>query len=146
MIRKKEPADLDRLMEIWLAANLQAHSFVAADYWQSNLALVRQMLPQAEVYVYAEDSSQEILGFVGLDGEYIAGIFVDFSVRSQGIGKKLLDFIKAAHTRLTLRVYQQNERAVQFYQREKFQIVEKSVDTETGVPELQMQWLAENVK
>ena len=137
---------MDRLMEIWLAANLQAHSFVAADYWQSNLVLVRQMLPQAEVYVYTEDSSQEILGFVGLDGDYIAGIFVDFSARSQGIGKKLLDFIKAAHTRLTLRVYQQNERAVQFYQREKIQIVEKSVDTETGVPELQMQWLAENVK
>ena len=133
-------------MEIWLAANLQAHSFVAADYWQSNLALVRQMLPQAEVDVYTEDSSQEILGCVGLDGDSIAGIFVAFSARSQGIGKKLLDFIKAAHTRLTLRVYQQNERAVQFYQREKFQIVEKSVDTETGVPELQMQWLAENVK
>ena len=133
-------------MEIWLAANLQAHSFVAADYWQSNLVLVRQMLPQAEVYVYTEDSSQEILGFVGVDGDYIAGIFVDFRARSQGIGKKLLDFIKAAHTRLTLRVYQQNERSVQFYQREKFQVVAKSVDTETGVPELQMQWLAENVK
>ncbi|MCX4265620.1 MAG: SDR family oxidoreductase, partial [Firmicutes bacterium] len=80
-LRKMEPADLDRLMEIWLAANLQAHSFVAADYWQSNLALVRQMLPQAEVYVYAEDSSQEILGFVGVDGDYIAGIFVDFRAR-----------------------------------------------------------------
>ena len=137
---------MDRLKEIWLAANLQAHSFVAADYWQSNLALVRQMLPQAEVYVYAEDSSQEILGFVGVDGDYIAGIFVDFRARSQGIGKKLLDFIKAAHTCLTLRVYAQNERAVQFYQREKFQVVAKSVDTETGVPELQMQWLAENLK
>lgn len=30
MVRPFAPADLDRIMEIWLAANLQAHCFVPA--------------------------------------------------------------------------------------------------------------------
>ena len=31
MVRPFAPADLDRIMEIWLAANLQAHCFVPAE-------------------------------------------------------------------------------------------------------------------
>lgn len=141
-----QPSDLAQVLEIWLAANLQAHGFVPAAYWQGNLPAVRQMLPQAEVYVYVEENRRHIQGFVGLEADYIAGIFVEAGARSQGIGKKLLDFLKSGRNRLTLRVYQQNERAVQFYQREKFQIVETAVEAETGAPEFQMQWLAENFK
>lgn len=141
-----QPSDLTQVLEIWLAANLQAHSFVPAAYWQGNLPAVRQMLPQAEVYVFADDNGQHVQGFVGLDADYIAGIFVEAGARSQGIGKRLLDFLKSGRNRLTLRVYQQNERAVRFYQREKFQIVAAAVEAETGAPEFQMQWLAENFK
>lgn len=135
-----QPADLDRLMAIWLTANLEAHSFIAADYWQDNLAAVRQMIPQAEVYVYQRH--EEILGFIGLADDYIAGIFVDRQARGQGIGKQLLEHVKTSHGRLTLQVYQQNIRAVQFYQRENFQIHAKQLDEHTGVPELEMLWQA----
>lgn len=46
-----------------------AHSFIPTEYWKANQALVRELLPQAEVYVYEKNG--EILGFAGLDGEYI---------------------------------------------------------------------------
>lgn len=69
MIRALQPADLDSVCALWLAANLQAHSFIPAEYWKANQALVRKLLPQAEAYVY--EKGGEILGFAGLDGEYI---------------------------------------------------------------------------
>ena len=47
MIRTYQPADLDRLMQLWLQGNLQAHPFVPASYWEENAADVRRQLPQA---------------------------------------------------------------------------------------------------
>lgn len=47
------------------------------------------MLSQAEVYIYEND--QKIQGFIGLNDEYIEGIFVSDEMQSQGIGKILIN-------------------------------------------------------
>ena len=36
MIRAFQPADLDRAADLWLAAKLQAHDFIAPEYWKGN--------------------------------------------------------------------------------------------------------------
>ena len=138
MIRVFQPADLDQVAEIWLAANLQAHNFIAPEYWRSNQALVKELLLQAETYVY--EKGGEILGFAGLDGEYIEGIFVVEKARSQGIGKSLLDFLKAKKPELYLNVYQKNTRAIRFYEREGFQIQSEGLDESTGEKDYTMVW------
>lgn len=138
MIRKLNVTDLDRVMEIWLDSNIEAHDFVARDYWEKNAPTVREQLLQAEVYVF--ESYGDILGFVGLQDDYLAGIFVDKNFRSEGVGKELLDFVKAVHTKLTLGVYEKNPRAVRFYEREGFTVKSKSRDGETGEVEYTMTW------
>lgn len=50
-------------------------------------------------------------------GDDIEGIFVSDEMQSQGIGKALVDFIKAQKTKLRLNVYQKNMRATHFYQK-----------------------------
>lgn len=138
MIRELQPADLDRVADLWLAANLQAHGFIAPEYWKDNQAMVKELLLQAEVYVYEKDG--EILGFAGLDGEYIEGIFVAGEVRSHGIGKSLLDFLKTKKAGLCLNVYQKNTRAIRFYEREGFQIQSEGLDEATGEKDYVMVW------
>mgnify|MGYP004466299029 FL=1 len=138
MIRRLQKADIDRGMALWLDANLKAHDFVPAAYWRSNFELVKEMLPQAEIYVY-EDAG-EIQGFVGLTGEYIEGIFVSGEMQSQGIGKRLLDHMKAIKDTLYLSVYQKNTRAIRFYQREGFVIQHEGWDESTGEKEYEMKW------
>lgn len=59
---------------------------------ENNIDLVKEMLPQAEVYVYENDC--QIEGFIGLNDEYVEGIFVRDEMQSQGIGKLLLNFVK----------------------------------------------------
>lgn len=75
MIRKMQTADIDRIAEIWLDTNLKAHDFIPSEYWKGNYGAVREMISQAEVYVYIDENKNEIQGFIGLDEEYIAGIF-----------------------------------------------------------------------
>lgn len=176
MIRSMQTNDIDRVAEIWLDTNIRAHDFISAEYWKGNLEAVRKMLPQAEVYVYEAErrdgvsggeeyrGSSGIQGFIGLDGDYIAGIFVCHEAQSGGIGKQLLDAAKAAAVRkaaeaktgreaaeartgreaarpvLTLHVYQRNLRAVRFYEREGFRVRREGIDEATGEKEYSMIW------
>lgn len=138
MIRRLQEADIDRVMDLWLDTNLKTHDFVPAAYWRSNFEPVKEMLPRAEVYVY--ESAGKIQGFVGLTGEYIEGIFVSGEMQSQGIGKRLLDHMKAIKDTLHLSVYQKNTRAIRFYQREGFVIQHEGLDECTGEKEYVMLW------
>lgn len=138
MIRKFQAGDLDRVMSIWLSANLEAHSFVDPEYWRRNFDAVKTMIPRAEVYV--SEGENGIDGFIGVVDDYIAGIFVDASARAAGIGSQLLDRAKQSRMSLRLSVYQKNEPAVAFYRKRGFQIDKESVDPETGETEYTMLW------
>ncbi len=83
MVRDYRPSDLDRILKIWLQANIQAHDFIDRSYWEENSGLVRQLLPQARVFVWEQGG--EIQGFAGIVEENIEGIFVSEQYRSKGI-------------------------------------------------------------
>ena len=138
MIRKLQKADINRVADIWLKTNLKVHFFISEQYWISNYEFVKEMLPQAEVYVYEDDKM--IQGFIGVSDEYIEGIFVSDEMQSRGIGKILLDYIKDKKDRLQLKVYQKNVRAMSFYQREGFTIQSEEMDEFTGEKEYVMNW------
>lgn len=120
MIRKMEEKDISDVLQIWLETNIKAHSFIDKEYWTGNYEMVKQILPEAEVYVYEEEKNGQIDGFIGINDQYIEGLFVKESVQSNGIGKQLLDYAKNRKTELRLGVYQKNVRAVQFLSERKF--------------------------
>ena len=138
MIRKLQKADINRAADIWLKTNLKAHFFIPEQYWISNYEFVKELLPQAEVYVYEDDKM--IQGFIGINDEYIEGIFVSDEMQSRGIGKMLLDYIKDKKDRLQLKVYQKNVGAMSFYQREGFTIQSEEMDEFTREKEYVMNW------
>ena len=118
--------------------NIKAHNFIPAEYWKSNFRSVKEALLLAEVYVYEYDT--EIQGFIGLNDEYMEGIFVRDEMQSQGIGKLLLNFVKEKKMKLYLNVYQKNTRAIHFYQREGFEIQREGLDEVTGEKDYVMVW------
>lgn len=140
MIRAFEEADTERVMQIWLSGNLEAHTFVPAVYWTSNYEMVKEQIAQSEVYVLEADG--KIQGFIGIADGYIAGVFVDGSYRSKGAGKQLLDYAKERYKALTLSVYRENERAAAFYRREGFTVRAEGAD-EYGNAEYTMAWTKE---
>ena len=140
MVRKFETQDLDAVMQIWLRGNLNAHAFIAASFWTEHFEMVRDLLPQAELYVHEDAGTRQIDGFIGLTENHIEGIFVAKAARSKGIGKALLDHVKPLKPRLTLGVYQKNERALAFYRREQFAVHSEGIDEDTNEAEIQMLW------
>ena len=140
MIRNMRELDLEQVMKIWLGGNSQAHRFIDRAYWEMKFEPVREAVRKAEVYVFEEKGKVE--GFIGLDGEYVSGIFVAEEARSRGVGRDLLNHVKALRPALSLNVYEKNERGVRFYQREGFVIQEQDTDPETGESEFVMRWEA----
>ena len=140
MIRRLGEGDLKAVAAIWLDANREAHDFIPASYWLGHFEEVRTALAQAEVWVFEAEARAEISGFIGLQEDYIAGIFVRREARSGGVGRQLLDHVKADRRQLRLQVYRKNSRAAGFYRREGFRVLEEGVDPGTGEAELLMEW------
>lgn len=138
MIRQFEMKDTKRVMQIWLEVNMEIHSFVSGDYWQSHYRIVQEQLMRADIYVYEQNC--EIQGFVGMQDDYLAGIFVDKSCRSLGIGKALLECVKKKYDSFSLNVYQKNRRAVDFYLREGLSVVSEGIDEDTAEADYTMAW------
>ena len=140
MIRKFKYSDLDFVSEIWLDTNIKAHNFIEKEYFISNLEEVKKAFLDAEIYVYENDKTKEIQGFIGLIGNYIAGIFVKYGCQSKGIGKNLLDYTKTIKSSINLKVYKKNNRGIKFYLREGFSIKSEDLDDFTKEVELNMAW------
>lgn len=138
MIRKLKETDISQVADIWLDTNIKAHDFIPAQYWRNNFDAVKELFKQAEIYVY--EDGKNIQGFIGLNKDYIEGIFVTGKAQSHGIGRLLLDFVKDRKKELHLSVYQKNMRAVRFYQREGFEIQCEHLDENTGEKDYLMIW------
>lgn len=140
MIRTFSENDLFSVMQIWLDTNIKAHSFISQNYWIENYENVKNILPQAEIYVYEDDNTNQIDGFLGLTNAYIEGLFVREAIQSKGIGKQLLNYAKEIKSSLRLSVYQKNARAISFYKREQFVICSENNDERTNEKEFIMTW------
>ena len=138
MIRKFKKEDIDEVMEIWKNENIRTHNFISKEYWKNNYEYVKDILPNADIDVYLLD--EHIVGFIGVDNDYIEGIFVDTNNQHNGIGTSLLNKIKEEKEKLTLSVYKKNINAIKFYKKNGFIITGESIDKNTDEIEYTMTW------
>ena len=137
-LNEDDEKTLDSLLAIWLEGNLQAHSFISKNYWLDNQVGVREGLAQARIFVKETDG--KAVGFLGLVEEAIAGLFVKEQFQKQGIGEALIQRVKDEKKILTLTVYENNQGALLFYERQGFRRVRSQIDPETQQREWLMRW------
>lgn len=138
MIRKFKKNDINDIMQIWKKGNIKAHKFISKEYWEKNYDYVKEVIPNAEIYVYVIE--EKIVGFIGVNNNYIEGVFVDTSNQCQGIGTSLLNKLKESRDILTLSVYRKNTSAINFYKKHDFMIKSENIDKDTGEIEYTMIW------
>ena len=140
MIRKFRDEDTVKVMTIWTKGNFQAHSFIDKDYWLLNFNKVKdEYLKKANTYVYVEDDT--IKGVISvLDNYYIGALFVRQEYKRQGIGRKLLNYVKERYDKLELNVYEKNMDAILFYVSQGFVNQKIQIDEKTNEKEYVMDW------
>ena len=80
-----------------------------------------------------------IKGFISvIDKEFIGALFVDNNYQGLGIGSKLIRYVDSIYDELTLTVYKENSRAVNFYKSIGFNILDEQINDDTGSIEYYM--------
>lgn len=139
MIRPATPADTAAIIDIWLAASRQAHDFIPYEFWQDRAEDMEKLyLPQAESHVIAQHG--QISAFLSLVDHHLAALFVRPERQGEGLGRRLMAHAQELRPQLSLCVYSQNARAVQFYRAAGFRVLEERLDPQTRHPELLMHW------
>ena len=140
--RPAEPEETELLVRIQSSVEREAQQFLPASYFAEKAETVRDEIQTGDVYVIGgeTDGAENVLGFIGLQDDCIAGFFIDRAFQSQGLGKRLLDFVKERYGSLKLDVFAKNEGAVRFYTREGFTIQSSATDPETGEQIYTMAW------
>ena len=138
MIRKFEKNDINPVMQIWKNENIKAHKFISKEYWKNNYNYVKEILPNAEIYVYV--LKENIVGFIGINENYIEGIFIETNNQCNGKGTSQLNKVKENRDNLTLSVYKKNINAINFYKKNDFIITSENIDKDTAEIEYTMTW------
>jgi putative acetyltransferase len=139
MIRPATEEDIPQLVDIWLRASQLAHDFIPAEFWQRRAHdMATRYLPGAETHVLELGGS--VIGFAALNGDHLEALFIDPDYQRFGHGTHLMAHAMACRERITLCVYSRNVRAVSFYRRLGFQVVEDRLEPASGESETLMAW------
>jgi putative acetyltransferase len=137
MIRKRKEKDNDAIIDIWYESSNQAHPFLETVYVEKvKNDLKNIFIPKTETWVYEEN--EFVVGFISMLFNEIGGLFVLPNSQSQGIGTKLIDFIKGFHTELEVEVFEKNYIGRAFYEKYGFVIIKKYFHTESKNEMLRM--------
>ena len=85
MIRKYRAEDVDKVLDIWLRASVQSHSFVKEEYWQKMVPVIKKYyLPNTDSFVF--EDKHKIKAFMSIiDDKHIGALFVDPVYQNQKI-------------------------------------------------------------
>ena len=135
MIRQLQNKDIDKIMEIWLESTIDAHKFISKEYWNENYNIVKDMyIPMSKTFIY--EDNDDIRGFISIiNNDFIGALFVEKNYQSQGIGKSLIDYAKNLYDNLSLAVYKENEKALEFYKKMGFKIISENINEDTNCVE-----------
>lgn len=137
MIRKFKNTDIDQVINIWLKASIAAHDFIDKSFWQSKINDMKYVyLPAAETYIYEENNI--IKGFLSLQKNILAALFVSPDFQGAGIGTELIKKAQSIRNNLNLTVYKENIKSIAFYKKNGFEIEKEQIDPHTGHLELVM--------
>jgi len=136
---------MEPVLQIWLQASFQAHSFIPAAFWKSQVEAMRTTyIPASDTYVYEKEG--DVVGFYSVYEDRLAAPFVMPNEQGQGLGQQLLNHAKTQKDHLLLSVYKENQKSFGFYLAQGFHREHEQTDDHTGHPEYIMRWTAKSVK
>ena len=157
-IRQATACDHAALADLWRRSVEATHYFLSSGEVERLFHDVRNTyLPGVEILWVAElapcgqtapaqhAAGISLAGFIGCNGAQVEMLFVEPRCFRHGVGRALLEHVRALHPRLTLDVNEQNPQALAFYERQGFKVVGRSALDGQGnpYPLLHMEWQGE---
>lgn len=139
-IKKLEKSQRYDVLDLWLRCMMQDNPFLEDNFWQVHYDKVKNdYLVGSDTYIYMMDG--QIAGFICVTNQnYIRGLFVDPKFRQQGIGGKLIKYVKGLFSMLHVKIYMKNRTMVKFATQMSFVIDGAEMQRETGEIQYNFIW------
>ncbi|WP_446423725.1 GNAT family N-acetyltransferase [Mailhella sp.] len=134
MIRPFLQSDTDEVAALWLRALRASHAFLPPSFWGRLEQDIRTLyLPMSdETVLHIDDAAGRIDAFIAFAGEYLGALVVDPQAQGRGLGSRMFRIARRMHPALTLTVYRDNVRAVEFYRRHGLAVYAERRNEDTG--------------
>jgi putative acetyltransferase len=120
-----------QILTVWEQSVLATHDFLTPDDFTQIKELVQTInFNHFQVYCLAEDDF--IIGFIGVADKKIEMLFLDPKYFGQGFGKMLMSFAISELAADKVDVNEQNIKAVNFYKKSGFEIIERTEKDDQG--------------
>ena len=134
MIRPYSPADLERVLEIFLEASITGQSFLDEGFWRRQVPVIRdELMPISDTWVVEEEGM--VVAFIALIGNVIGGLFTHPNQQRRNHGTALINHVANLFDPLYVEVFAANTRAVDFYRKRGFVHHAVRINQDAGLPE-----------
>lgn len=132
-IYKAKKSDYQSLINLWENSVTATHHFLSPkDIKQYKLLIHDYYFDNMRIY-YLRDQ-EKMIGFIGLDKQFIRMLFVDPDKFDSGVGTTLINFAIKKHQAKTVDVNEQNTSAMGFYLKMGFKAIGRSSVDAVGKP------------
>lgn len=126
MIEKASINDYKKLIDIWELSVRATHHFITEEEIHFYKPLILDEYFKAVSLFTYKDEKGIINGFMGVADDKLEMLFIDPEHRSNGIGKRLLNFSTSQLGVKKVDVNEENRQAVDFYLHMGFRVVDRS--------------------
>lgn len=132
--QSRTPRLLTNLLDIWENSVRATHLFLS----DTEVNRIKEYVPQAlrcvEHLIIAQNKSDNIIAFMGIENSRLEMLFISPNERDKGIGKQLIQYGIQNYGIQEVTVNEQNPQAVGFYKYLGFRTYKRMVCDEQGNP------------
>ncbi|MGY3689746.1 GNAT family N-acetyltransferase [Vibrio coralliilyticus] len=137
-----KPSHTHDVVSLWRDSMQEAIGIPPVHTFESQAFFLNHILPEThKIYVALSNETRLPVAFVAINDSEINQLYVHRKFQSMGIGSQLLAMAKQQSSgRLSLRTFENNIRAQQFYERHGFVAIGGDAENEEGLPDMLYEW------
>lgn len=137
-----KPGHTHDVVSLWRDSMQEAIGIPPVHTFESQAFFLNHILPEThKIYVALSNETRLPVAFVAINDSEINQLYVHRKFQSMGIGSQLLAMAKQQSSgRLSLRTFENNIRAQQFYERHGFVAIGGDAENEEGLSDILYEW------
>ncbi len=141
VITSYEPKYAEQTVSMWRESKERAIGQKEKHSFESHLYFLNHILPeQYEIEIALIED--KVIGMIAYSSVEINQLYIHVAYQGYGIGRALLDKAKVKSSgKLTLRTFEINKKAQQFYEKNGFNMIGKGFVNEESLPDIEYEWL-----
>ena len=131
-------------VRMWRASMERALGITDRHTWEGQVKYLHHLASIYEVYLAVENSSDQVGGFLVVGGTELDQLYIHVDHQGKGIGPRLLNLAKERSPgKLQLYTFAVNQNAQRFYERHGFYIIDRGIESESGMADIRYEWVAD---